>query len=119
MQGSPHTTGGVSRLADGDGVTEESEDLRVSAGEVFEISLDALPSAGFKWWLRLSGEDDPRFQLLDQSWDDPNPSRVGGLSRQRFAIRALQPGDADLRFEYSRPWEDRPVKIRTVRVHVS
>ena len=92
-----------------------SEARRVALGELFEISLQAVPTAGFTWTL-AEGDSDV-VELVESEWR-PTGDDVGGPATQVFRLRGVAPGKATLRFRYGRSWEGSTDEEREIVVAV-
>jgi predicted secreted protein len=85
------------------------------AGEVFEVTLVDLPGAGYVW----TPADIPvGLTLIEGQPDVPATDVVGSAHPTVMRFRADQPGQYEIMFTFARPWEDRPVEERVVRVRV-
>ncbi|EER20457.1 conserved hypothetical protein [Perkinsus marinus ATCC 50983] len=105
--------------------------LTVNVGEVIEISLVGNPSTGYTWQDADHPEaegstqaeatqgssnniDDPSrvVGFLTQDYKaDPHPEGfVGSGGTHHFYYQALNPGDCQARFVYTRPWEHASVR---------
>lgn len=94
------TVGNGSFALDGGSVEVEDTQLRVS--------LDANPTTGYTWMMRidgdaleLAGEDFQSGQSADES-----KAVVGSGGVQLFDFKGVNAGKATVTFDYERPWED-------------
>ena len=91
-------------------------EIETSVGEEFEVELEAVPTSGFQW--QVAQGNPASIRLLTDDIEVTS-DRVGGPAVQRFRFEALEPGEAELRLELSRPWESKPpAEERTYRVTV-
>ncbi len=93
-------------------------DLRV--GQTGEFALPMTAGTGFSWTLD-SGQSTGLSCVALSGGESVTPAeRVGGAGEQQWRIEAQAIGQAELVFEYRRPWEsDAPAaKSATVRVSV-
>jgi predicted secreted protein len=93
----------------------EPQVVRAEPGEVFDVRLEGTPTSGYRWELDLGGLAD----LLDLVADEilpPPPGVVGGSAVQAFRFRAVRAGQARLRFQYRRRWENAPIQETQVAV---
>ncbi|TMF85518.1 MAG: hypothetical protein E6I08_13405 [Chloroflexi bacterium] len=91
--------------------------ITAKLGEVFEISLDALASAGFSW-APAAPESLKVVEMIDSAWRGVDAEKVGESTRQVFRFRTIGLGEEQLRFEYKRPWEAASQDTRTFVVRV-
>jgi predicted secreted protein len=97
--------------------SDMGEESAVHVGELFEIDLEGVPTAGFVWQLHIPSEHAALLELLDSAWDRKGDS-IGGTAVQRFRFRALVPGITTLTFGYRRPWEPTDRARRVIRVRI-
>jgi predicted secreted protein len=95
-----------------------SELIETKVGEVFEISLEATPTAGFRWELSFPTEAD-LVDFVGTEWRPLQPGLIGGSAAQIFRFSAMAPGELTLVFEYRRPWEVSERKRQAVRVRIA
>ena len=93
-----------------------SETRRVTVGELFEISLQAVPTAGFTW--ALAEGDSDVVELVESEWR-PTGDDVGGPAAQVFRLRGAATGKATLHFRYGRSWEGSADEEREIEVVVA
>src|SRR5262245_21752871 len=58
---------------------EVDDELHVAAGSSFDLRLEALATAGFRWMPRLSEQDRDMLRLVGDAWEPPSAS-TGGMS---------------------------------------
>ncbi|MFI5004078.1 MAG: protease inhibitor I42 family protein [Solirubrobacterales bacterium] len=95
----------------------------LAAGEVREIDLPGLGTAGYVWQHELDGDS----AAIEVTWrrgplpKDALSTAVGASAPEVVTIRALQPGKVHLRLKQRRPWEAdaRPLHSHDVEVHVA
>lgn len=85
----------------------------LKVGDSLVVSLDSNHSTGYKWL--IVGEIPPQLQLQSQEYVTPDSVsttstgltvlRVGAPGIDKFTFVAVQKGDATLKFEYRRAWE--------------
>jgi inhibitor of cysteine peptidase len=78
--------------------------LRVIAGQAFDVSLEAVPTAGYRWEATIPADATARVNLLGSDWVPERPG-LGGTAKQHFHFRALAPGTVVIHFRYSRSWD--------------
>ena len=77
----------------------------VQKGETFKIELDANPTTGYLWDVRLKAG---KASLLSQGYTADAPAGsvvIGGGGVESFVFKAEEAGTVELVAEYSRPWE--------------
>lgn len=99
---------------------ERRQSVAVTEGEVFEVTVEDLPGAGYRW---VVGELAAGLTLVaDEPEVPPASSRVGDPARRAFRLRAERPGSYVVHLSLVRPWEpsDVPsVQSRTISVEVA
>lgn len=107
--------------------TDSSQDpprrVDLAAGEVREIDLPGLGTAGYVWQHELDGDS----AAVEVTWrhgplpEDALSTAVGASASEVVTIRALRPGRVHLRLEQRRPWEadTQPLHSHDVEVHVA
>lgn len=94
-----------------------SEALHAKVGEAFDVALEAVPTAGFRWEVSIPAEGSGLLTLDGSDWE-PRTSLAGGSALQRFHFRGVAAGSVTLHFRYRRPWEgmDREQRAMTVTI---
>ena len=86
-----------------------------------KISLDGNPTTGYSWYFAGYGYGDDIVSLKDSEYKENNNKDglvgVGGVFD--FAFSAQKEGEAELIFEYKRPWEDAALSEKKVIVKVN
>jgi len=80
--------------------------LSVDVGETIDLTLDANPTTGFRWF--LAQPPDSLVLTLESHVYQSDPGgagRSGAGGREIFRFRGVSPGSATLVLEYARPWE--------------
>jgi predicted secreted protein len=95
-----------------------SELVETTVGEVFEIPLEATPTAGFRWELSFATEAG-LVDFVGTEWHPVQPGLIGGSAAQIFRFNAVAPGELTLVFEYRRPWEVSERKGQAVHVRIA
>ena len=92
-----------------------SKKISARAGEEFEVKLQGLPGAGYKWQLQNGGE---HVELVQED-TVASKGALGAAAEQRFVLRPKRSGDFVLQFGLKRPWEEKVEESQTVEVRVS
>lgn len=86
----------------------EESHYEMKVGEVREIQLKGLASAGFAWSFEIAGDATAIDVDHDYVGEKPSPPVTYSLD-DRFTIRALKPAVLTIRFKQQRSWEvDQP-----------
>jgi predicted secreted protein len=78
---------------------------------VITVSLCSNPSTGYEWECEITGED-----VLEETGHDyvpPEGEAVGAPGMDVWTFKAIGEGEAEVRLEYSQPWEDGDKEERT------
>ena len=85
-----------------------------------KIEMEGNPTTGYTWVYEIEDESiifvDEKIKYLGAK------NMVGAPSLFTYTITSRKPGSTELRFEYKRPWEDKPAeetKTYTVTVDES
>jgi predicted secreted protein len=102
-----------------DKVTEIPATLEMSVGEERYLKLPGLGTAGYVWDAQIVGQ----ASVIDVEWtrgDQPgSPPRPAGQNAPEVAmIRAVTPGDVELRLYQNRRWEEPAQAIARHDIHV-
>jgi predicted secreted protein len=93
----------------------DGKEISVSLNDEFEIALSEIRTAGYRWIIIENGE--PAVRLLEEV-SKPNSAGVGGSGLHVWRFLAVSAGAANVRFQYSRPWEDPANPARTFNLKV-
>ncbi len=96
-------------------LTKEFNAVSLTAKEVFQIELPAIPSAGYLWSVSIrEGEG----RLLTEQSRAPQTQAVGGGITQVFTFVADKTGTLVIDAVYQRQWEGKPADSKTFTVNV-
>jgi predicted secreted protein len=87
----------------------------VAAGEAFDVTLADLPGAGYSW---TPVDVPPGLTLVETRADARATDAVGSAQRKVLRFRADQPGEYEVVFVFTRPWEAAPAETQSVHVRV-
>jgi predicted secreted protein len=91
-------------------------DLTLGVGEVHDLALAGLGTAGFRWDYTV--EDGDGVVEVSRGHATPEPGGVGRSATEHVIISALAPGAATVGLTQSRPWErDKPPRS-AIQVHI-
>lgn len=94
---------------------DAGREVQVEVGEVLQVQLDGTPGTGYTWEVSNSNEDvlesggQPTF--AEPTLETP---RVGAAGVYTFSFTARTAGQAELTFDYLRPWEASTPPAKTV-----
>ena len=100
-------------------LTKAFNTATVNKGETFTIELDANPTTGYLWDMRLKAG---KATLISQQYTSSAPAGslvIGGGGVETFVFRAEETGTIELQAEYSRPWEKNAKPAVTQRFDIS
>ena len=81
-----------------------NRNVSLAKGQVLEIKLESNPTTGYSWQVSGVKESNVLDQVGKPEYQsDSNLVGAGGTEKYRF--RAMEKGNAELVFEYRRPWE--------------
>lgn len=97
--------------------------VQAQVGQVLSIRLTGNASTGYSWeWDEAAAagvlvrERDP--VQADSNEPAASPPVVGSPSTQTWRFRAAKPGNAELRLDYRRPWEQGIAPVQSVRLQI-
>lgn len=94
---------------------KDPDRVDVGVGESFAIALSGNGVGGYLWHLQQAPE---AVRLLAERAEPPEGAAApGAAGTKRFELEAAAAGDAVLRFERRRSWEETPDAVREVVVH--
>ncbi|MBU0651005.1 protease inhibitor I42 family protein [bacterium] len=85
-------------------LSNETNQIQVNIGEIFDISLNSNPSTGYSWKAFYS-EDFIKQESVVYAPDKTKKIVVGSGGISRFTFKALKQGETEIIFKYFRPWE--------------
>lgn len=95
--------------------------VQVSAGSTFYLSLPSNPTTGYIW--TLAGGDESIAKEVGSAYledDSSGPAIVGRGGQQYWRFQALKPGSTELQLVYARPWESvQPEKKFALKITVT
>lgn len=100
---------------------EGSETIRLTVGAARAITLAENPSTGFKWQINTAQSVNPAAVRVNDLGYQRGPSQlVGAPGVHRWRVTGKAPGNTQIVFDYSRPWEHgAPARRHTVRVEIT
>lgn len=82
------------------------QDISIKEGQHFIVSLESNPSTGYDWSLKPWNKDIVEEQK-NIYFEPINTNIYGEGGRNYWVFKAIQPGEVELNFVYSRPWESK------------
>jgi predicted secreted protein len=83
--------------------TDKGSQVRLKAGEAFELRLKSNPTTGFMWYLHKNST--PLLKLVSQSQTEAKEPGEGRPSLQIFKFEARRAGEGVLLLHYVRSWD--------------
>ncbi|MCR5698453.1 MAG: protease inhibitor I42 family protein [Treponemataceae bacterium] len=80
------------------------------------VELEGNPTTGYTWSYEIYDESIIKIDEKVESLGDKGV--MGAPSRFEYTIKSLKAGNTVVRFEYKRPWEEDPIEVRFIDVHV-
>ncbi len=81
--------------------------VSMSVGDSVKVELDGNPTTGYQWLEAKSDEAGDLYDLSIIYKSDANPTGMSGVGGTYFiTITALAPGEASVKLEYRRDWEN-------------
>ncbi|MBW8683406.1 protease inhibitor I42 family protein [Chitinophaga rhizophila] len=96
----------------------ESEVKAIKAGTSLSILLPGLATAGFRWFVQISGTDCVEVQPSDDAIDSPL-QKAGMGNEESFMINGKMPGHATVIFEQRRAWEKEGPAINSRKLEIT
>jgi inhibitor of cysteine peptidase len=96
---------------------EEGTKVKLARGDLLQVRLEALPSAGYSWQVarlneqQLKAEGKPEFEK-------PAKKVIGAKTTQVLRFRAEKAGTSDLELHYKRPFEKDKAPAKTFKLTV-
>lgn len=93
----------------------EDRAIRVVEDDVFTIDLEANAATGYSWEAEF---DTALLELVSREYTahEASASMVGSSGIETFTFKALEVGDSEIHFSYSRSWEEEPPAQEEVRL---
>jgi inhibitor of cysteine peptidase len=89
--------------------------IKLSVGERLVVRLTENRTTGFSWEFESNGA--PVCELAQST--DSSGERVGEGGVHSWQFLAKRPGDATIKLQYHRPWEEKTPPERTFTLHLS
>ena len=81
--------------------------IYLSVGDSVEVELEGNPTTGYQWLEAKSDEAGGTYDLSIIYKSDANPTGMSGVGgTYSITINALAPGEASVKLEYRRDWEN-------------
>ena len=83
--------------------TTAGRPLSVARGDTVVVSLDEIPTSGYRW--EVAGIDPTVLHLTDDDYIPSGGGGVGGGGQRDFQFEVVGPGQTELRLIRRRSWE--------------
>ena len=93
-----------------------SDTITVTVGDEFTISLESMATAGYLW--KIDSLPDA-IQSLGSRHETSSDKKPGDPTIQVFRFQALKAGEHAITFSLARPWENKAIESRTIKVKAS
>lgn len=98
-----------------------SLDLKVD--ETYSLTLPGLATAGYQWTYEITQSDDAVVTVAAvpseaERYESAQPA-IGSSRDEIFAIQALKPGRATLRFKQGRSWERDQPPLKEFQIEIA
>jgi inhibitor of cysteine peptidase len=95
---------------------DKGGEVRLKAGERFELRLKSNPSTGYMWY--VEGKSTPLVKLVKQTQTEAEEPGAGRPVFQVFTFEAKRPGEGILMLHYVRSWEKPAAEDEHFDVHL-
>ena len=86
-----------------------SEEVEVTAGESFTVTLCSNPTTGFQWSAAQIGDqaaiEQVDYQFTPPAYTDGRPPAPGSPGTEVWTFKARKVGESTISMEYNQPWE--------------
>lgn len=85
-----------------------TENLHLQTGEIYKMTLPSRGATGLQLLFRVTDDsivDIKRIESSGNENDSTAPRSIGGPVQATFEITALKPGETNVTFYETRPWE--------------
>jgi predicted secreted protein len=99
---------------------QNGQEIRVRRGDLIQVELPALGSAGYTWHIDNLKAKYIEFIEEDTKTDTPK-GKLGAAVVELWRFRVKDEGDADIKLDYYRTWEkkDKSVDHFLIRLHIT
>jgi inhibitor of cysteine peptidase len=80
-----------------------SDEFEVEVGDKIRVRLCSNPTTGFEWAYETTGQS--VLQEEDYDFEEPEGDTPGAAGIEAWTFEATEKGTAEVRMEYSQPWE--------------
>jgi len=91
----------------GDNATDANQEVELTVGDSWTVTLESNPTTGFQWQL-VSNTDEAVLELADHKYE-PSEDALAGVcgagGKEVRTFKALKKGKSTITLEYSQPWE--------------
>lgn len=92
--------------------------ITLARGDSLKLTFTEAASGGYQWLVNEPKGlfiTTPRVNVPEMSSEN---QEIGGAVKRVFMIMGEDQGEYELTFEHKRPWEDKPIGTRQVKIQV-
>jgi inhibitor of cysteine peptidase len=94
---------------------DKEQNITLTKGEEFTITLDSNPTSGFKWLPKFDGSI---INLVSHDFQSSTTKRIGSSGKDIFTFLAISYGSDKLKMFYKRSWEEHFVAEKVFVINV-
>lgn len=94
-----------------------TDTITVAMGEEFTVSLRSIATAGYLW--KIESLPNAIEFLRTENEKPAADAKPGNATTQILRFRAKEAGEHKITFILARPWENKAIEARTVKVKVT
>jgi inhibitor of cysteine peptidase len=94
---------------------DKEENITLTKGQEFTITLDSNPTSGFKWLPKFDGSI---INLVSHDFQSSTTKRIGSSGKDIFIFLAISSGSDKLKMFYKRSWEEQFVAEKVFVINV-
>jgi predicted secreted protein len=86
--------------------TYNKQSIKLSKGDVLELTLPENDDGGYSWKFKSSLNNNI-LKIIDDTYIQPSssPNIVGGVGKKRWLVQAMGTGTTSINLEEARPWD--------------
>ena len=96
---------------------DNGKELKLKAGQVFQIQLEAMGGTGYWWYVQ--SPDARHVKLLGEKTQAHTEGGLGGPVLGIWTFQAKEPGTTEVKMNYYRSWEGVERAIEEFRVKIT
>lgn len=83
---------------------EKGSQVPVSENDVLEITLDEVPTSGYRWVISQLNPD--HLKVLSEDYELYNGAGMGGGGIKKIQLQVLRKGIGTIQLQNKQPWSD-------------